>query len=66
MRTQSSKLAEAKFNTYGSMSLIIGPNKVLINRHVVKPLRKLYAAHTGEINCAVIAFVVGVIGGVLV
>jgi hypothetical protein len=67
MRTQTSKLAEAKFDKYGSMSLVIGPNKVLFKRHVIKPLKELYEAHRETCNmafCGLIGLAFGIVIGI--
>lgn len=68
MRTSTSKQAESiTFEKFGTASLIIGPNKVLFQRHVIKPLRAFYEAHTESCNmafCLVLGFGFGVIVGI--
>lgn len=64
MRTNTSRQAEVMtFEKFGTASLIIGTNKVLLNRHIIKPLKRFYVTHTSEIHCSVIAFVFGIILG---
>lgn len=64
MRTKSSRLAEQKLETYGSMSLIIGSSKILFSRHIGKPLSGFYERHPAlclSVGCGVLGFVLGVI-----
>lgn len=68
MRTKSSKVAETMtFERFSTGSLIIGTNKVLLNRHVIKPLKELYEAHRETCNmifCGVIGLAFGIVIGV--